>query len=126
MNTLETNLTLVLALAAGTVACGSAALPSESMTSAKEAVSAAEAVGAKDEPQADLHLKMAQDGIVEAEKHIADGENEEAQPLLQRAIADAELARELTSEAAKKRAAEAALARLQTLEQGAAARGSGS
>ncbi len=126
MNTLETNLALLVALAGGMVACGGAALPSESMTSAKEAVSAAEAVGAKDEPQADLHLKMAEDGIVEAEKRIADGKDEEAQPLLKRAIADAELARELTHEAAKKREAEAALSRLQTLEQGAEARGSGS
>jgi hypothetical protein len=122
MNIFKTNLIVTVALAGWAMACGGAALPSESLTSAKEAVSAAEAVGAKDEPQADLHLKMAQDGIIEAEKHIAENENKEAVPLLERAIADAELARELTDEAKKQRSADEALARLQTLQEGANAR----
>jgi hypothetical protein len=42
--------------------------------------------------------------------------------LLDRAIADAELARELTDEAKKQRSADEALARLQTLQEGANAR----
>jgi hypothetical protein len=80
-------------------------------------------MGARDEPQADLHLKLAEDGIVEAEALIADKRNEEAAPKLERAIADAQLARELTEKAEKKAAAETALARLETLEQGSIAQG---
>jgi hypothetical protein len=123
MNHFGKNLAFSAAIAAWTLACGGAILPSESLTTAKEEVSAAEAMGARDEPQADLHLKLAEDGIVEAEALIADKRNEEAAPKLERAIADAQLARELTEKAEKKAAAETALARLETLEQGSIAQG---
>ena len=126
MKSFKTNPILVVPCAIWAFGCGAAALPNESLTSAKEAVSAAEAVGAKDEPQADLHLKMAEDGIVEAEKLIAEKRTEEAIPRLERAIADAELARELTNEAEKQRLAEVALERLRNIEQGSETRGNGS
>jgi hypothetical protein len=111
-----TNLFGVLAVAASVAACGSTVLSEPKLTSAKTAVSAAEAVGAVDEPQAALHLKMAQDAIAEAEKHIAEGRDEQAIPLLERALADAQLAREMTAEADGRRSADAAVARLETLQ----------
>jgi hypothetical protein len=117
MMTRKSDLFCMALLAASLSACASAALPEPKLTSAKTSVSAAEAVGAVDEPQAALHLKMAQDAIVEAEKHIAENHEEKAIPLLERAFADAQLARELTDEAEGQRSADEATARLATLQQ---------
>ena len=108
--------TLLGAGMATTLACGGAAIPQSELTEAKSSAKAAEAVGAKDEPQAALHLKMAEDAIVEAEKLIEEGENEKALPLLQRARSDAELSRAITQEAQTREAAEKALTKLGTLE----------
>ncbi len=101
---------------ASMIACGGAAVPQAQLTDAKASTSAAEAVGAKDEPQAALHLKMAQDAIVDAEKRIEAGENEQALPLLERARSDAELARAITHETKTKASADEALAKLNTLQ----------
>jgi len=59
---------------------------------------------------------MAEDAIVEAEKWIADGENDDALPLLQRARADAQLALSLTAMAERQRAATVAIEKLEMLE----------
>jgi hypothetical protein len=117
MNILQTNLVCIVALGASLNACGGTAVPEAKMTSARTSVSAAEAVGAKDEPQARLHLKMAQDSIADAEKYIADNDNEQATAMLDRAFVDAELASELTDEAVQRRSAEVALERLGALQQ---------
>jgi outer membrane protein OmpA-like peptidoglycan-associated protein len=76
---LNVKLAAMCALGASLSACGGTAVPEARMTTAKTSVSAAEAVKAEDEPQAKLHLKMAQDAIANAEQQIADNENEEAE-----------------------------------------------
>lgn len=104
-------------LATPMFACGGAAVPQSQLTDAKTSLSAAEAVGAEDEPVAELHLKMAENGILEAEELITEKRHEEAALVLERARADAELALALTKTAHDQRTADAALARLEALEQ---------
>jgi hypothetical protein len=94
--------TIVLA-----TACGGAAVPQETLTSAKASVAGAEVAGASSEPKAALHLKLAKEQLAKAEKLIADGDNEEAAREIDRAQADADLAFSLAKEAgAKKDAAD--------------------
>jgi hypothetical protein len=104
-------------------ACASTPVPQTQLTDAKVSTSAAQAVGARDEPQAALHLKMAEDAIVEAEKWIAAGDNDAAIPVLERARADAELAQALTHLAKREDAAKAALGRVDALERDLGAEG---
>jgi hypothetical protein len=79
-------------------ACGGAAVPQESLTAAKAAVAGAEVGGAASEPKAALHLKLAKEQVAQAEKLIADGDNEEAARVIDRAQADADLALSLAKE----------------------------
>ena len=88
-------------------ACGGAAVPQESLTAAKAAVAGAEVGGAATEPKAALHLKLAKEQLAQAEKLIADGDNEEAARVIDRAQADADLALSLAKEvSAEKEAAD--------------------
>src|SRR6188474_1849863 len=89
-------------------ACGgSLPPPNDQMMKSREAVSkadgaaqqAAEALGNDSVPQAKLHLKMAKDQIATAEALIADSEMENADLVLKRAEADAELAGALSRSA---------------------------
>lgn len=105
------------------MACTGTPVPQSQLTEAKMSTSAAAAVGARDEPKAALHLKMAENDIAEAEKHIAAGENEAALPPLERARADAELAQALTEMAERQEAAAVALKKLDTLERELAVKG---
>lgn len=89
--------------------CGGAAAPNERVTSATAAVSAAEAGGATSNPEASLMLKKAKDGLARAKALMADGKNEEADSVLQRAEVDGELALNLAREASAKAAAQAAI-----------------
>lgn len=107
---------LVLTASVTTMACGGAAVPQSELVDAKSSVSAAEAVGAEDEPRASLHLKMAKDAIVEAEQLIEAGENEKARAAFERARSDAELAISLTSEMKTQRSAEEALEKVKGLQ----------
>lgn len=73
-------------------ACGaSLPPPTQRMADAQAAERSAQELGAANEPQAKLSLKLAQDQIEMAKKAMADGENERADSLLVRAKADAEL-----------------------------------
>jgi hypothetical protein len=88
-------------------ACGGAAVPQETLTAAKASVAGAEVGGAAAEPKAALHLKLAKEQLAKAEALIADGDNEEAARVIDRAQADADLALSLAKEAtAKKEATE--------------------
>lgn len=78
--------------AASALACGGAAVPQEALTAAQASVKGAEVGGAKDDPKAQLHLKLANEQIEQAKKLIADGDNEEAARVIERAQADADLA----------------------------------
>jgi hypothetical protein len=97
-------------------ACGGAAIPQEQLTSAKAATSGAEVGGAAEDPKAALHLKLAKEGIAEAERLIEEGDNEEAERALSRAQADADLALSLAKQTKAKAEAGEALEQLERLQ----------
>ena len=86
-------------LAASAGACGGAAVPQEPLTAAQASVKGAEVGGAKEDPKAQLHLKLATEQIEKAKKLIEDGDNEEAARVIDRAQADADLALALALQA---------------------------
>lgn len=112
-----TVLTLTSLLAALATACGSGPKPEAQAAKSKSAVSAAEAVGAQSYPKAALHLKMAKDQIGTADRLMADGDNEEADLVLQRAEADAELALALAREEKQRAEAREALKKVEELKE---------
>jgi hypothetical protein len=103
-------------LALGGTACATAKPALNERLAASEASTrGAHEAGAENEPQAKLHLKMAQDQIVLARKLQKD-KPEEAARLLERAKADAELAVGLTRAGHAQREAQATLAQIETLQ----------
>lgn len=114
MKTISTCVLTFAALSLG--ACGGAAVPEPEMVTAKSSVSAAEAVGAEEQPQAALHLKLAKDGIGEAERLIDEGENERAKRALERARADADVALALAKEAETRKAAQEAIDKVESMK----------
>jgi hypothetical protein len=89
-------------------ACGGAAVPQEQLTAAQAASKGAEVAGAAEDPKAALYLKLSKEEIEKAKALIADGDNEEAARLIDRAQADADLSFVLAKEArTKKEVAEA-------------------
>ena len=81
------------------VACGGSTLPPARIADTQSAISAASAVGADQNPQAALHLKMARDQLKQAQDLANDGKDDQAKLVLQRADADAEVALMITREA---------------------------
>jgi len=81
------------------VACGGSSLPPARVADTQSSISAAAAVGADQNPQAALHLKMARDQLKQAQGLIDDGKDEEARLVLERATADADMALMITREA---------------------------
>jgi hypothetical protein len=81
------------------VACGGSSLPPAKVADTQSSISAATAVGADQNPQAALHLKMARDQLKQAQGLIEDGKDDEAKLVLMRADADAEVALMITREA---------------------------
>ena len=96
--------------------CASAAVPNAKVADAQSAISAAEATGAQAVPEASLYLKMAKDGVEAAKQQIRNDENEKAARTLERAKADAELAKSLTTEAKVRQGADQALERIENLQ----------
>jgi hypothetical protein len=80
-------------------ACGGSSLPPAKAADTQASISAAAAVGAEQNPQAALHLKMARDQMKQAQGLMDDGKDEEARLVLERATADAEVALIITREA---------------------------
>ena len=99
-------------------ACGGAAAPNERVVSATAAVRGAEVGGANNNPQASLMLKHANDEIAKAKALMANGDNEQAGWVLQRAEADAEIALETARETAAQAQAQAAVNRVKSAKQG--------
>lgn len=89
----------VILSAVAFVACGGGSMPPAKVADTQSSISAATAVGADNNPQAALHLKMARDQLQQARALIDDGKNSEAKLVLERANADAEVALMLTREA---------------------------
>jgi Domain of unknown function (DUF4398) len=98
--------------------CSSAPAPNSRLASSQAAVRGAREVGAESVPQASLHLKFSEEQITEAKALIAQGNNEEADLVLQRAQADAELALSLARESAATAEAQRVLAQVQQLQGG--------
>lgn len=83
---------LSLSCALGMAACGGSDVPVRQLAEAESSIRAAREVGAENNPDAALQLKMANDRLARAKVLSADGENEDAQKLLEEAEIDAELA----------------------------------
>lgn len=104
---------VVLSLGVG---CGSAPPPTARLASSEAAIRAAREVGAPNDPKAALHLKLAEEQRQKAEGLVKDGKNEEAEGLLMRAEADAELALALARSAQMRNEAEKTLEQVQQLK----------
>lgn len=115
IHNLVVGVALWAALGAG---CGGAvAVPHAQSADTQAAVRAAEEVGAAAVPDGALYLKHAHDQIGEAEKLIAEGENEQADLVLRKAQSDAELALALARAEAAQQAALAAEDRIEKLQE---------
>jgi hypothetical protein len=79
-------------------ACASYPAPTQHMADATAAARSAQEIGAGTNPQAQLHLQMAQEEIASAQKLMSAGDNHRADTMLSRAQADADLALQLTKE----------------------------
>jgi hypothetical protein len=97
--------------------CGSAAVMPPSAADAQARISAAEAVGAEQRPQAALHLKLARDQLAAAHQEARDGDEEDARMLVDRARLDAELALVLSRDVDARARAEQAEQRVEELKQ---------
>lgn len=102
----------VVATLASMTGCASYPVPAQHMADAEGAARAAQDVGASSNPQAQLHLKMAQEEIAQAKQLIADDDNEKADWVLIRAKADGELALAEARETQAQMAARQALAQI--------------
>jgi hypothetical protein len=98
------------------IACGGAPPPNDQFAATQAAIRAADEVGASEDPQAELHLKLAREGLTKAKALMEEEENELAAALLLRAEADAELARSLAKKQSTRQAADDAMAALEKLK----------
>ena len=99
----------MIAVAGLTAACGSSfPTPTDRLASSEAAIRSAKELGAQNDPQASLHVKLADEQVATAKSLMKDGDNQRADLVLQRADADAELAVMITRERAAKGAADAA------------------
>jgi hypothetical protein len=104
-------------LAAGILgACGGSQLNQSRVAEVQASVSAAEAVGANDQPKAALHLQLARDEIAAAQRLAEEGEEEDAQLVLERARVDAELAMQLAKTEQEQQKARQAWQKVQELK----------
>jgi hypothetical protein len=100
-------------------ACGSGIpAPNERLSSAEGATRTAHELNAEGDPQAALHLKLANEQIDKAKAAMKNEDNKTADLLLQRASADAELAVQLAKGAKAKADAQAAQDRAAALRGG--------
>jgi hypothetical protein len=106
---------LTLSLAGILCACAATLPPTEKMESSSAAIRAAEEVGAPKVPQAALHLQLAREQTEHAKALLAKGERGDAEGLLLRAQADADLAVALSREDTSKREAQEAVEQVRKL-----------
>jgi len=109
----------IIFMALGTAvlaACSSYPAPTQRMADAVATSRAATEVGADTNPQAQLHVRLANQEIERARRLIEDGDNQRADFLLVRAKADADLALAQARESAAQSNARAAMARADALQ----------
>jgi hypothetical protein len=93
----------MIAVAGLVAACGSSFHPpTDRLASSEAAIRSAKELGAHNDPQAALHVKLADDQVATARHLMKDGDNRRADLVLQRASSDAELAVMITRERAAK------------------------
>jgi type IV pilus biogenesis protein CpaD/CtpE len=105
---------LLIALGAGLAGCA-AAKPLHTEASSA-AIRTAEELGANEDPQAALHLRLAQEALEAATALNQNGQKEEANSLLLRAEADAELAVALAHAEGQREEARLAVERVRKLQ----------
>ena len=76
----------------GLCACATISLPPERLAKSQATIESADAVGASKNPQAALHMQLAQEGIAKAQQLAKQGDAPRALLFLDRAQADADLA----------------------------------
>jgi pyridoxal biosynthesis lyase PdxS len=86
----------------GAAGCAGHPAPTEQLASSLAAVRGAEEVGARNVPEAALHVKLAEEQIEQAKRLMNDDENAKAEDLAVRAYQDAELAIAIAREANSK------------------------
>lgn len=113
------NILTTIAVACSAVACGaSMPPPTDRLAQSEAAIRSARELGAQQDPQAQLHLKLADDQVAQARMLMKDGENKRADMVLQRATSDAELALTLTKERNAKAEADQASQKLNSVKAG--------
>lgn len=109
-------LTGFILITLGIAACGSSKEVVDKNASTS-AIRAAQEVGAAEIPSAALYLQLAKEGLAKAEAFVQEGQKLQAESMLLRAQADAELAIVLSHGDADKTEAAAALKRVKKLQQ---------
>ena len=93
------------------LACGASfPVPTQHMADAESAHRSAIELGAASQPDAELHVKLAEEQIAKAKTLLNDGDNKEADSLLIRSKADSELALALAREQAARAELQTAIA----------------
>jgi hypothetical protein len=98
--------------------CASYPAPNAKVATSEAAIRAAEESGAKDVPQAALHLKLAEEQLQTGKNLIGEDKNERAEYVLARAQSDAELAIALSHTAESKDEAGKALDEVKAVRSG--------
>jgi len=86
------------------------------MARSEASVRAAQEVGGQNDPQAALHLKLAQEELDQAKQLMNDGDNKRADYVLLRADADAELAVALARSATARVEAQQAMGQVRQIQ----------
>ena len=115
MSYVKTIVSVSSVIALFAIGCGGSSVPLDKLTDAKSTIRAAQEAGAQNEPQATLHLKMANDELAAARKAMDDKDNDRARLLLNQAQADADLSLALARGATEKASAQEAQARIDGL-----------
>lgn len=102
---------------AAIIGCASYPAPTSKMVSSEAQIRAAQQMGVAANPQAALHLQLAEEQLAKAKELMQENDNEEAEYMLMRADADAELALALARETQAKAEAEKALDEIRELQQ---------
>lgn len=79
-------------VAAAIAGCASTPIPADKYANAKSSIKTSEELGAEQDPQAALHLKLAREQLAQAKDCMKAGDNDSAKMVLDRASADGEAA----------------------------------
>lgn len=97
-------------------ACATAVLPQQQLADTQAAIASTETLGGASDPDAKLHLQYAREQMERAKRMMAEGDDDEALRMLDRASADAELALALAKTEQMRKRSEEAKAELDKLK----------